>query len=84
MDRSLIIILSIILVLLIVLNHVSISMSTNSNTNAQTANCSNTKFGCCPDGANSKINALGSNCPRYNPGPGYPSPLPPPPIRRLY
>ena len=31
--------------------------------------CSLTKFGCCPDGLNSRVNYSGSNCPKsYNPG----------------
>jgi hypothetical protein len=34
--------------------------------------CSLTQFGCCPDGINSRVNTLGSNCPitysqGYNP-----------------
>ena len=30
--------------------------------------CSLTQYGCCPDGINSRINQMGSNCPiTYNP-----------------
>lgn len=39
--------------------------------------CSNTQYGCCPDGVNSKINYLGTNCPGYKP---VPIPVPPKPI----
>uniref|UniRef100_A0A6C0ERV2 CC domain-containing protein n=1 Tax=viral metagenome TaxID=1070528 RepID=A0A6C0ERV2_9ZZZZ len=37
----------------------------------QSANCSQTAFGCCPDGINSKMNFYGTNCPGYKPAPGY-------------
>ena len=43
-------------------------------TNSQTCSkmpgcCSLTKYGCCPDGLNSRLNYFGSNCPRsYNSG----------------
>jgi hypothetical protein len=70
MDNSIIIILGIILLVLIILNHISIV-----NVNVDKDNkpkCSQTLFGCCPDGINSKINNLGTNCPGYRPGPGYP------------
>jgi hypothetical protein len=73
MDRSLIIILFAILLILIILNHL-----TYIDVVPIKASCSQTKFGCCPDGVNSRINYYGSNCPKYNPGPGYyiePSPL---------
>lgn len=31
--------------------------------------CSLTKFGCCPDGVNSRVDSFGTNCPKtYNPG----------------
>jgi len=96
MNNSIIIILALILFLLLILNHIkntkvnnqsSTTSSTSSTTNK--ASCSQTKFGCCPDGINSKINYYGTNCPGYNPGPGYnpinpyppgPGPLPPKPI----
>jgi hypothetical protein len=63
MDTTIIIILGIILLLLIILNHVTIITNTNARDN--TANCSKTTFGCCPNGVNSKINYFGTNCPGY-------------------
>ena len=42
--------------------------------------CSLTKYGCCPDGVNSRADFQGSNCPlSYNPGsnPNIPPVLPP-------
>jgi hypothetical protein len=67
-----IIILAIILGILLLLNHIKIVKSENSQTTTvNQANCSQTAFGCCPDGVNSKINFYGTNCPGYNPGPGY-------------
>ena len=81
MDRSIIIILAIILLILIALNHITIV----TNPGGQQASCSLTAFGCCPDGVNSKMNYYGTNCPSYQPGPGYytspygPRPLVPPP-----
>jgi hypothetical protein len=80
---NIIIILAIILGILLLLNHIKIVQTENSesNTTVNQANCSQTAFGCCPDGVNSKINFYGTNCPGYNPGPGYyvtPN-LPPPP-----
>jgi hypothetical protein len=76
MDNTVIIILGIILLVLIILNHITIITTTTSE-----ANCSQTAFGCCPDGVNSKVNFYGTNCPGYRPGPGYyPTPnIPPPP-----
>jgi hypothetical protein len=87
MDNTVIIILGIILLVLIILNHITIVQTTTTSQ----ANCSQTAFGCCPDGVNSKINFYGTNCPGYRPGPGYyptpvvnplpgPGPLPPKPI----
>ena len=70
---TIIIILGIIAIIFIILNHVT--FVTTSVTGKQ-GNCSQTAFGCCPDGVNSKINYYGSNCPQYNPGPGYPPPGP--------
>jgi len=76
MDRSIITVLAIILLILIVLNHVTI-ISPTISTNAS---CSQTSFGCCPNGVDSKINYYGTNCPGYRPGPGYyPSSYVPPP-----
>jgi len=71
MDKVIIIILTIILLLLVILNHLSISVNTTNSNNSQ-GKCSETKFGCCPDGINSRINARGTNCPVYQAGPGYP------------
>jgi len=76
MDNTVIIVLGIILILLIVLNHITIIQTTN---NSPQGNCSQTAFGCCPDGVNSKANYYGTNCPGYRPGPGYYPPPPPPP-----
>lgn len=67
MNYTIIIILALILFIFIFLNNIKI-VTTNTNTQA---NCSQTAYGCCPDGVNSKINYYGSNCPSYNPGPGY-------------
>ena len=90
MDTSIIIVLAIILLALIILNNIKIdnSVSTTSNkiitttTNTRKANCSQTTFGCCPNGIDSKIDHLGTNCPGYRPGPGYsPTPnIPPNPV----
>jgi hypothetical protein len=68
MDNTIIIVLGIILLTLIILNHITIMTPTTST---RQANCSQTTFGCCPDGINSKINFHGTNCPSYKPGPGY-------------
>lgn len=76
MDNTIIIILGIILIVLIILNHITIIQTT---TTTSQATCSQTAFGCCPDGVNSKINFYGTNCPGYRPGPGY-YPMPPPPL----
>jgi len=80
MSSSIIIVLAIILFALIILNNIKIVRTGN---NTKSANCSQTAFGCCPNGVDSKINFYGTNCPRYNPGPGYflstPPPPPPPP-----
>ena len=79
MSSFVIIILAIILLALIILNNIKI-VSTGNGT---TANCSQTTFGCCPNGVDSKINFYGTNCPAYNPGPGYlpgPRPLGPGPL----
>ena len=81
---TIIIILAIILFILIALNHIKISETTTVTTSEVNTNasCSQTAFGCCPDGVNSKINFYGTNCPGYRPIPGYlptTTPLPPPP-----
>ena len=71
MNKSIIIILGIILFILIILNHITI-IKTDKNTNyTKKSNCSQTTFGCCPNGVDSKINYYGTNCPGYRPGPGY-------------
>lgn len=95
MDNTIIIILGIILLTLIILNHITIVINKENNSVSSKASCSQTTFGCCPDGINSKINFYGINCPGYKPGPGYyptpyvpprppgppgPGPLPPKPI----
>jgi hypothetical protein len=85
MDSKLLIILAIILFILIILNHVSVVVTpsgqedtiskqfgyvqTPSNCSNVPGCCSLTQYGCCPDGVNSRIDTLGSNCPpTYNPG----------------
>ena len=78
-NSTIIIILAIILLILIVLNNITIIVNPSS---FPQGGCSQTAFGCCPDGVNSKINFYGTNCPGYKPAPGYPivpTPIPPPP-----
>ena len=74
MDKSLIIILAVILLILVLLNNLSLVVPNVQvrKVNSTQGNCSQTSFGCCPDGINSKINFHGTNCPNYNPGAGYP------------
>ncbi len=74
MDSSVIIILAIALILLILLNHITIMPAPIV---PPYANCSQTMFGCCPDGVNSKINFFGTNCQGYRPSPT-PEPIPGP------
>lgn len=74
MNNTILILLGIILLVLIILNHITIVKTSSTNQ----ANCSQTVFGCCPDGVNSKVNYYGTNCPGYKPGPGYP--IPPTPL----
>jgi hypothetical protein len=76
MNNKIIIILGIILFVLVILNHITIVTTVDRTSQG---NCSQTAFGCCPDGVNSKINYYGTNCPNYNPGPGYPPPTQPVP-----
>jgi hypothetical protein len=79
MDSSTIIILAIILFILILLNNITVIVNHNDS-QAPQGNCSQTAFGCCPDGVNSRVNYYGTNCPGYRPGPGYPlHPEPAPP-----
>lgn len=76
-NRTLIIVLAIILFILIILNHIKIVKvgDSSSSSSSQQGNCSQTLYGCCPDGVNSKINFYGTNCPPYRPPPGY-QPMP--------
>jgi hypothetical protein len=75
MDSTIIIVLAMILLALIILNNIKIVKTDNT-----TANCSQTTFGCCSNGVDSKINYYGTNCPGYKPRPGYlPTPNIPPP-----
>lgn len=81
MDTSIITVLGIILLVLIILNHINIRRNIPNE-----ASCSQTTFGCCPNGVDSKINYYGTNCPGYRPGPGYyPSRYipPPPPVKPI-
>jgi hypothetical protein len=70
MDTSILIILAVILIILVLLNHLKTS-ETEEEDLPTTASCSQTSFGCCPNGVDSKINFYGTNCPAYSPGPGY-------------
>ena len=84
MDTTVIIVLAIILLALIILNNIKVvNISTDTNTSTtKSASCSQTTFGCCPNGVDSKIDYYGTNCPGYRPGPGYsptPNPVLPPP-----
>jgi hypothetical protein len=74
MNSTLIIILAIILLILVILNNITIVTSTTT----PQASCSQTVFGCCPNGVDSKINFYGTNCPGYIPPAGYPQPSPQP------
>ena len=80
MENIIIVGLGVVLFILILLNHISIVQTTTTTTTQ--ANCSQTTFGCCPNGVDSKINFYGTNCPNYKPLPGYPThqPIPPPPV----
>jgi hypothetical protein len=73
MDETIIIGLVIILLLFIILYNLQSLQEDEYDQDYKTpqGNCSQTAFGCCPDGYNSKSNYNGSNCPAYNPGPGY-------------
>lgn len=78
MDTTMILLLAAILIILIILNYLKDRPPPEEKDDEETASCSQTAYGCCPDGVNSKINYYGTNCPAYNPGPGY-HPRPPPP-----
>ena len=70
-DINMILIIFLLLVILyMILTHVNVDFY-NYPTTPTNGKCSETKFGCCPDGKNSKINFYGTNCPPYNPGAGY-------------
>ena len=79
---NMILILFLLLVILfMILTHVNVDFYNYPTTITTNGKCSETKFGCCPDGKNSKINFYGTNCPPYNPGAGYdptPEPVPQP------
>jgi len=76
MDSIIIFILAIVLIGLLIANYIKLVKTENSTT---TASCSKTKFGCCPNGLDTKINYYGTNCPGYIPPPP-PPPTPPPPV----
>jgi hypothetical protein len=73
--KRIIIVLAIILIILVILNSINyIKLHSNDvSSSSQQGNCSQTVYGCCPDGVNSKINFYGTNCPSYLPPPGYPT-----------
>jgi hypothetical protein len=75
METYILVILGAILFLLLALNHITIIETTVKPVPQGT--CSQTTFGCCPDGVNSKVNYYGTNCPGFKPAP-YPPPPPPP------
>ena len=70
-----IITLVIILLLIFALNKIRYYETNSKNEKIEMYNCPKTQFGCCPDGVNSRIDYFGSNCPIYNPGPGYKTPI---------
>jgi hypothetical protein len=77
MDAYIIVVLLLALWLLLMLNSGSIRITTDDDNDPHgnqyefQGNCSQTQFGCCPDGVNSKMNFKGTNCPRYNTNQGY-------------
>lgn len=73
MEETIIIGLVIILLLFIILYNLQSLQEDEYDQDYKTpqGNCSQTAFGCCPDGYNSKADYYGTNCPAYNPSPGY-------------
>ena len=75
-----IVLLFLALIILIILNHTNVVV-TNEDMYKENdyydiqGKCSQTHFGCCPDGVNSKMNIFGSNCPGYKPPPPSPNPI---------
>lgn len=72
MNNTVIVVLALILLFLIILNHLSINVisspeNQSPNQVVNQGNCSQTNYGCCPDGVNSKMNFYGTNCPKYGP-----------------
>ena len=61
-NQIMIIVLTLVLIFFIVLNYLSMQ---NASMNTAPGNCTQTTYGCCPDGINSKINSQGTNCPNY-------------------
>ena len=61
-NQIMIIVLTLVLIFFIVLNYLSMQ---NASMNTAPGNCTQTTYGCCPDGINSKINTQGTNCPNY-------------------
>lgn len=39
--------------------------NTSNTSSSSVASCSQTYYGCCPNGVDSKLNILGTNCPPY-------------------
>lgn len=73
MDTTIRINLGIILLCLVILNYINMIQASTGKVQEYVTRASYTQttFGCCPDGVNSKINFYGTNCPSYRPGPGY-------------
>ena len=64
---TVVIILVVVLIIFVALNNVTV---VNIDTSSVQSNCTQTQYGCCPDGINSKINQSGSSCPNnQNPTP---------------
>ena len=56
---TVVILLVLVLIIFIALNNITF---VNTDTSSVQSNCTQTQYGCCPDGINSKINQSGSNC----------------------